>query len=219
MELLSQCDGILHIEEEMRLTIVFQFGGRKYLERISRDFLKESLGAFKDYEWVELDCSGMSIGEGFNRLASQVKTEYVLYAQDDFGFFPNGDWVEKAIKILENRKDIGIIDLRKERDNETPWAIDSREWIDDMSFFTIYSWENRRFNLTPFIMRTEDLKKIVPLDESQTRKNGAEYSGIENYRAFVNLKLARLDILYMGVCFHLGWNRSRELGYEEKCPK
>jgi len=211
---LPEFDRVLYIKK-MKLTIIFQFGKRKYLERIARDFLKESLGDYP-YEWIELDCSGLTLAQGFNRLVEQVKTEYVLYAQDDFGFFPNGNWVEKAIKILENRKDVGIIDLRKERDNETPWAIDKHEKIGNMSFYIIRSCADRRFNLTPFMMKTKDLKKIMPLDESETRKNGAEYSGIQNYRERVNLDLARLDIPYKGVCFHLGWNRSRALGYKEK---
>jgi hypothetical protein len=54
----------------------------------------------------------------------------------------------------------------------------------------------------------------VPLDESETRKNGAEYSGIQNFKK-LNLKVMKLDIPYKGVCFHLGWNRSRVLGYKE----
>jgi len=198
-----------------KLTILFQFGGRRYLEQICRDFLKESLEDYL-YEWIELDCSGLTLAQGFNRLVEMVKTDYVIWTPDDFGFFPNGSWAEKAVKILEERKDVGIIDLRKERDNETPWAIDRREKIGNMSFYIIRSCADRRFNLTPFMMRSKDLKKIVPLDESETRKNGAEYSGIQNYRERVNLDLARLDIPYKGVCFHLGWNRSRALGYKEK---
>ena len=189
-----------------KLTIIFQFGGRKYLEEIARDFLKESLGEFTDYEWIELDCTNLTIGKGFNQLVSQVKTDFVLYAQDDFGFFPNGNWVEKAINILENRKDIGIIDLRKENDGETPWMVSKRDYIGDQSFFVCQRWADRKFNLTPFMMRTEDLRNIIPLNKDDTTGNIAEADG---YNKFPNLKLARLDITYLGVCFHLGWMRSR----------
>ena len=193
-----------------KLTVLFQYGGRKYLEKICRDFLKESLGDYP-YEFIDLDCSNLTIGAGFNRLIEQVKTEYLIWTPDDFAFFPNGRWAEKAIKILEKRKDIGIIDLRKERDNEVPWGIIEK----NQDYLIIKRIGNRVFNLTPFMARTKDIKKIIPLDTSETRKNGAEYSGIMNFRR-LNLKLARLNIKYLGVCFHLGWNRSRVLGCKDK---
>lgn len=195
----------------MKLDILFQYGGRKYIEQIARHFLAESLTC--ENVWHELDCSRKSIGEGFNELARMAKNDYVLWTPDDFGFFPNGDWADMAMDILDKRQDIGIIDLRKERDNETPWSIDHRAFIGDQSFFIVKRWEDRGFNLTPFIMRRQDLLRIIPLDESGRRKNGAEWSGIENFKQ-LNLQLARLDVPYLGVCFHLGWNRSKELGYE-----
>lgn len=198
----------------MKLTVLFQYGQRKYLERICRDFLKESLGNYP-YEFIDLDCSNLTIGTGFNRLVEQVKTEYVLYTMDDFAFFPNGNWVEKAIRLLELKKDIGIITLRKERDNQSPYMIDSREIVENISYYIVKNWGDRDWHFSPFIMRTKDLKKIVPLDESDKDGNIAEMSGVENFKK-LNLKDARLDIPYLGVCFHLGWNRSRVLGWKDK---
>lgn len=188
------------------LTILFQYGGRPYIEEFARDILDESTG--DGIEAVDLNCSDKTIGQGFNELVSSCKTKYMLWTPDDFGFFPNGDWVNMAIKILENRPDVGLIDLRKERDGESPWAIDGREWIGDMSLFIIHCWDDRVFNLTPFIARTEDIKKILPLDEQDKTGNVAEASGIDKFRN-LGLKRARLDIPHMGVCFHLGWGRSR----------
>jgi len=197
----------------MKLSVIFQFGQRPYLEKIARDFLKESLGDFP-YEWIELDCSNLTIGAGFNRLAEQVKTEYVMNTLDDFGFFPNGNWAEKAIKILESRKDIGLVNLRKEKDNEGPWSLDSREWAGDVPFFTYYAWAGRGFSFNPSIMRTETLRKIIPLEEKDPHGNVAEAVGWERWKK-LGLDTAKLDIPYYGVCFHLGWNRSRARGYRE----
>jgi hypothetical protein len=163
------------------ITVAFQFGGRPHLEKISRDFLSETLKG-NDITWEELDCTNKTIGKGFNELIEKVKTKYVLWTPDDFAFFSNGDWIGKSIRILENRPDIGFIDLRKERDGESPWSIDSREFIGNQSFYITHSWDNRGFNLTPFIMKTEDLKKLLPLDESDTTGNVAESSGYERYK-------------------------------------
>ena len=198
----------------MKLTVIFQFGCRPYIEKIARDFLKESLGEF-DYEFIDLNCSNLTIGAGFNKLVEQVKTPYVLYTMDDFAFFPNGNWVEKAIGILEKKEDINIIALRKEKDNESPWMIDCREIVDDISYYRIMRWGNRCFHFSPFLMRTEDLRKIVPLDETDIHGNIAEASGIEKAQK-LNFKEAKLDIPYLGVCFHLGWMRSRVLGWKDR---
>jgi hypothetical protein len=194
-----------------KITILFQFGNRKYIEDICRKFLNESIvsNLSEAYicEWKELDCTNISIGKGFNQLVNSVETEYVLWTPDDFAFFPNGTWIDKALKILYNRKDIGIIDLRKENDGETPWMVDKREFIEDQSFFLCRRWADRRFNLTPFIARTEDIKKILPLNEQDETGNIAEAEGYIRWPQ--GLKLARLDIPFKGVCFHMGWNRSR----------
>ena len=191
-----------------RLTIVFQYGGRPYLEQIARDFLKESLTC--EYEFIDLDCSDKTIGRGFNELIGQVKTEFVLWLPDDFGFFPNGDWAEKGMKVLENQ-DIALIDLRKEKDNERPWMMAGRE----DGYFIVKNWDDRIFNLTPFMARTETIRKIIPIDEADTTGNIAEASGYEKFRR-LDLKVARLDIPYLGVCFHLGWGRSCYFGYKEQ---
>lgn len=198
----------------MKLTVTFQFGKRPYMEKIARDFLKESLGDF-EYEFIDLDCSNKTIGQGFNELIGQVKTEYVLHTLDDFGFFPNGNWAEKAIRLLELRKDIGFITLRKEKDNESPWMIEEKGMVEDISYYIIHNWGDRNFSFGPFIMRTEDLKKILPVDEKDKHGNVAEDSARERFKR-TGLKDARLDIPYLGSCFHLGWNRSRARGYEEK---
>lgn len=198
----------------MKLTIVSQLGKRNKLSWIFNRFLDESLGNFKDFKKKYRDCSNETIGYGFNRLIEDINSEYVLWTPDDFGFFPNGNWVEQAINILENRKDIGIIDLRKENDGETPWMIDKRDFIGNQSFFIVQRWADRRFNLTPFMMRTDDLKKLIPLNEDDKTGNIAEADGYNNWDK--KLLMARLDIPYKGVCFHLGWNRSRYFGWEDK---
>jgi hypothetical protein len=187
------------------ITILFQYGNREYIERICRKFLEESFVG--SYDWLQADCTDLTIGEGFNLLVSQVKTEYLLWTPDDFAFFPNGNWMEQSINILENRPDIGIIDLRKENDGETPWMVDKREFIEDQSFFLCSRWADRRFNLTPFMARTEDIKKILPLNEQDETGNIAEADGYNKWDK--NLLMARLDIPFKGVCFHMGWNRSR----------
>ena len=197
-----------------KLSVIFMYGGRPYLERICRDFLKESLGDYP-YKFIDLDCSNLTIGAGFNRLVEQVKTEYVLYTMDDFAFFPNGNWVEKAIRLLELKKDIGIITLRKERDNQGPYMTDRRVMIENISYYIVKHWGDRDWHFSPFIMRTADLKKVVPLNEKDPHGNIAEASGVENFKK-VGLLDARLDIPYLGVCFHLGWNRSKARGYKEK---
>jgi hypothetical protein len=198
--------------EENELTIIYQYGGRKNLEGITRNFNREVMPI--RYNFIDLDCTNISIGKGFNDLVSQVKTEYVLWAPDDFMFFPNGDWIQKAINILKYREDVGIIDLRKEKDGESPWMIDSRQFLGDESFFICQRWADRSFNLTPFIMRTSDLKKICPLDENDNTGNIAESVGQDNFRKLLGTKMARLDIPFLGVCFHIGWNRSRYFGYK-----
>ena len=189
-----------------KITILFQYGGRNYIESICSRFLKESLGDYP-YNWLQWNCTNLTIGRGFNELVNRATTEYLLWTPDDFAFFPNGNWIEQAIDILENRPDIGIIDLRKEQDGETPWMIDKRDYIGDQSFFICRRWADRRFNLTPFIARTEDIKKILPLNEQDTTGNIAEADGYNRWDK--NLLMARLDIPFKGVCFHMGWNRSR----------
>jgi len=189
------------------LTIIYQHGGREYIDAVCREFLFDSLYPYQ-CDYIYNDCTNTTIGKGFNELVNQVKTKYVIWTPDDFVFFPNGDWVNKAINILKNRPDVGFIDLRKEKDSESPWSIDSREFIGNQSFFITHSWDNRGFNLTPFMMRTEDLKKILPLDENDTTGNIAEASGQQRFKT-LGLKTVRLDIPFYGVCFHLGWGRSR----------
>jgi hypothetical protein len=120
------------------LTILFQYGGRPYLEKIARNFLMESLKSSGDInldiDSIELNCVNKTIGQGFNELIDKVRTDFVIWTPDDFGFFPNGNWIALAIKILKENPDIGIIDLRKERDNAISWKIHKK----------------RKFNLTPF---------------------------------------------------------------------
>lgn len=196
------------------LSILFQHGGRKKLADICKNFLNESLAYsayFSKCEEHKLDCTNITIGKGFNLMVNNCKTEYLLWTPDDFAFFPNENWVEQAINILKNRPDIGIIDLRKEQDGETPWMIDKRDFIGNQSFFICQRWADRKFNLTPFIARTEDIKKILPLNEEDTTGNIAEADGYNRWPK--DLKMARLDIPYKGVCFHLGWNRSRYFGW------
>ena len=201
-----------------KLSIIYQFGGRKYLEKISREFLKESLGEFKDYEWIELDCTNLTIGTGYNRLVEQVETEYVMNVLDDFGFFPykhgdkTGAWVNMAMTILDKRRDIGVINLRKEHDRKELDKIIGHEEVDGVPFYLIEAFNNRGWNINPSMMRTEDLKKIIPLDENDLSGNVAEATGWDNWKK-LDLKVAKLDIPYKGVCFHLGWNRSRYFGY------
>lgn len=204
-----------------KLTIMFQFGGRPYIERITRDFLKESLGKFKDYKWIELDCKNLTIGAGFNRLAEKVNTPFAMNVLDDFGFFPykhgdeTGDWVNKAITILENRDDIGIINLRKEYDHKYDWKIKSHEKVKGIPFYIYKAFANRGWSFNPSIIKTEVLKKIIPLDEKDKSGNVAEAVGWENWQK-LGLKVAKLDIPYKGVAFHLGWNRSCCFGYKQK---
>lgn len=188
------------------LTICFQYGGRKYIEDICRKFLIESLFE-NNPEWKEVECTDLTIGQGFNKLIESVDTEYVLWTPDDFAFFPNRNWVTQSINILKNRPDVGIIDLRKENDGETPWMVDKREFIGSQSFFLCRRWADRRFNLTPFIMRTKDIKELCPLIDTDTTGNITEADGYNRWNK--NLSIARLDIPFKGVCFHLGWNRSR----------
>jgi hypothetical protein len=188
-----------------QLTIAFQYGNRDYIEQICRKFLNESLTG--SYEWIQENCTDITIGKGFNKLVDRVKTEYVLWTPDDFAFFPNGNWVNQSINILKDRPDIGIIDLRKEQDGETPWMVDKRDYIGDQSFLICRRWADRRFNLTPFIARTKDIKKILPLNEQDTTGNIAEADGYNKWNS--KLLMARLDIPFKGVCFHMGWNRSR----------
>lgn len=200
---------------DKKLTIMYMYGGRPYLDRISRDFLMESLGDFSDYEWVELDCLNLTMGAGFNRLVEKVNTEFVLYALDDFAFFPNGNWVDQAIQILDERHDVGMIDLRKERDGERPWILIEREMAGNLFFYTFLPWDNRGFCLNPSMYRTETLKQIVPIKEDDLTGNISEADGWDKWKE-LGLKSARLDISYLGVCFHMGWRRSCFYGYKEQ---
>ena len=204
-----------------KLTIIYQFGGRPYIERITRDFIKESLSDFIDYEWIELDCSNLTIGKGYNELIKQVKTEYVMTVLDDYAFFPtplknpNGDWVSDAITILDKRRDIGLINLRKINDNEELGKNGSIEQVENTSFMNYEPFGNRGWSFNPSIMRTEVLKQIVPLDENDISGNIAEASGWGKWYK-LGLKTAKLNIPYYGVCFHLGWHRSCCFNYKDK---
>jgi len=205
----------------MKLTILFQFAGRPYLEKIARDFLEDSLGKFKDYDWIELDCSNLTIGAGYNRLVEQVKTEFVMTVLDDFGFFPatigdeSGQWVKDAITILDERRDIGVIQLRKENDCVELGKLGEIEKVKDTSFINYKPWDNRGWVINPIITRTEVLKQIVPLDELDTGGNVTETSGWDKWKK-LGLKTAKLNVPYKGVCFHLGWHRSKVFGWKDK---
>jgi len=207
-----------------KITIIYQFGGRPFLEAISREFLRESLGEFKDYEWIELDCTNLNIGAGYNRLAEQVKTPFVMTVLDDFGFFPatlqdqTGNWIKDAITILEDRKDIGVIPLRKENDCVDLGKYGNKEVANGVSFYNYEPFYNRGWTINPCIMRTEVLKQIIPLDENDKTGNVAEQTGWDNWKK-LRLKVAKLDVPYKGVCFHLGWNRSCYFGYKDICKK
>ncbi len=205
------------MKNKNRLSVTFQYGGRPYIEKIARDFLKESLGDI-DYEWLELDCSRLTIGAGYNRLAEQVKTDYVITVLDDFGFFPNGDWVEKGIIILKNRSNIGRIHLRKENDYKELGTLGGREEVKGVHFYIYNAWDNRGWSINPSLMRTETLKKIIPLDEKDLSGNIAEKTGWDRWKD-MRLSAVKLDIPYKGVCFHLGWNRSCYFGYKDKQKK
>ena len=225
MGFIPQFNWILYIKE-MKLSIIYQHGGRPYLESITRNFLIESLGEFKDYEWIELDChkNNLTIGAGFNRLVEQVKTEYVMNVLDDFAFFPykhgdkSGEWVNMAITILENRDDIGIINLRKEYDHKYNWTIKSHEEVKGIPFYIYEAFANRGWSFNPLIMKTKVLKKIIPLDEEDKTGNVAEATGWENWQK-LGLEVAKLDIPYKGVAFNLGWNRSCYFGYKDRQEK
>ena len=164
------------------------------------------MNGFDDYEWIEADCSGLTIGQGFNKLAQQVKTEYVMYLQDDWGFFKSEGWIEKCLKILGSHRDIGFIRLRRDRDGQMDEIYEKRKFVDDNTpYYVIGTWDRRGFTLNPFVMRTEDLKKLLPLDENV--KHGlAEISGWTKYRE-LHLGTAKLSVAWGGVCFHLGWGR------------
>ena len=140
-----------------------------------------------------------SIGKGWNELAKRINGEYVLWCQDDWYFIEKWDWVEKAMKMLDENKDVGIVRLRKNGDGQ----IEEKETKEIDNGYLVDCIAGG-FTMNPFIAKKETIIKLGIADEKKV-KGVAEISLREKYKG--RYETAKLNNPARGVAIHIGRGR------------
>jgi len=137
--------------------------------------------------------------EGWVKLMKMVQGEYVLNCEDDWFFIDGGDWVQQSIQILDQNPKVGIIRLRKDKDDQTGNTLEKE--VDGGSIV-----KSSGFTLNPFIGRTEDLIRMMN-DTPKIHKTFLEYSLKASFSKF-QYQVAKLNEYdRKGVAIHIGWQR------------
>ena len=140
-----------------------------------------------------------SIGKGWNQLRQRINGEYVLWCQDDWYFIEKWDWIEKAIEILDNNKEVGIVRLRKESDGQN-----HEKEIKKIKNGYLVNCIGGGFTMNPFIAKKEIMIRLGVVDERKIHGK-AELSIRERYKG--KHETAKLDNPARGICIHIGRGR------------
>ena len=137
--------------------------------------------------------------EGWAKLMRMVQGEYVLNCEDDWFFIDGGDWVQQSIKILDQNPEVGIIRLRKDKDDQTGNI--SQKEVEGGCIV-----KSSGFTLNPFIARKKDLIRMMN-DIPEIDKVVLEYSLKSSFSKF-QYQVAKLNGYdRKGIAIHIGWQR------------
>lgn len=123
-----------------------------------------------------------------DRAYAEVETEYVLHCEDDWEF-SNGPFMERSLRVLEERPDIGIVMIRRS-DVAHPLQPDvlcTRNGVHYQK--PVLGWSPGKgskevwngFTLNPGLRRMSDYRRMAPYAEC--RHTGGEHALDKRYRA------------------------------------
>ena len=160
------------------------------------------------YEMIVYNRNG-TIGEGWNHLIGSVRGDYVLMCQDDWYFIGgettkknNYEWVDDAIKVLDNNKEVGIIRLRKDNDGQREEVV-----VEDRGEFSLVKCSAGGFSMNPFICRKDTLDKIGKVKLIGELKRGIAEGELRKRYYKMGYKTAKINVRSNGVCIHIGKGR------------
>lgn len=167
----------------------------KYGDRIELIFNETNLGPFKPID----------------KMYSMVDTEYIFHSEDDWKYEGPANFIEQSLDILEERKDIHQVWMRK--------GIEL-SWIEKQSHLTKNKTEYRMvknphldvwcgYSFNPGLRRKSDYDRMFPNGCSEFIVPG-EFAGLTELKC--NLHAAkqgyRAASLLKGSCVHIGDGRT-----------
>jgi hypothetical protein len=154
-------------------------------------------------EWLNKDRRRGQV-HSLDAVYSQVKTEYVYHAEDDFIHTATVP-IRKSFEILEKHPLISLVALR------TDWyhpIADGDQFSDQIKIAMPYwrkAWGGYTWN--PGARRLSDIKKFGPVSK-YGQQNGLEHEAMLS-KAFLDAGYRIAVLPGQGCCHHIGGNRSK----------